>query len=506
MPKLTKNQIILTGVLGFVLSLICSGDSTNWFFYYIGVFVGGLVLLSGCFLPTRLLIYPVFVLIICMLDLTQAAQEELEFGQILTASPWQFRIASIPPALLIFGSLLIICVRLFKPQKESLNPQFFIYFLVIATVVSLWFGYPQEDLTRFTSDAKVTVFFGIGLLIFGSYYERYPESIHASSQVFMALLAGHFVLDLIYLFLGISTTMASGFKNVSVDSGKGLLALLIFWSLGNVLNRRQTMLSILIAITSFYLLLSYQTRWLIVSLAFGLLVVIPVLLGTKKVLKVYIPVLLLSLLSVPVLVQWLPDVWEAMRLRFSFVEKIAPGASMGDIDAVRVASIYNSTSLLMEQRALLTGMGYGSWYGGTFYPMPQLTVSDFDSESLNSGRYYRVHEFTFNFLFKFGIIGLYIYLALFIKPLRTMWKMRRHALEDETNRSVAIILIGSAPLIISNMWFTGKGMLVSALLVCVSHAWAQVFKKSMVASEARAKNENHKTVKPRDFTPVSVAR
>jgi O-antigen ligase len=482
-PKLVKNEIIAVAVSGFFLSLICGADTTKAFGYYVGVVVATSILLAGCFLPNRLLIYPVFFLMINMLDLTQAAPDEVEYGQILTASPWQFKLGPISPAALVFVSLLIICVRLFRPTRENLHISFFVYFFVVVTVVSAWFGFPQEDLSRFFSDAKIALFFGVGLLIFGSYYERYPDSVQITSQVFLALIAGHFSLDLVYLFLGVSTTMASGFANVSVDSGKGLLGLVIFWGLGNVLNKRQRIFSILICVTSFYLLVSYQTRWLIVSLALGLLIVVPVLLGTKRVLKVYVPVLLISLISVPVFIQVFPGVWEAMRLRFSFIEKISPTTSMGDVEAVRVASIYNSASLLIEQRAVFTGMGYGSWYSGAFVPMPRMTVSDFDLESLISGRYYRVHEFTFNFLFKFGLIGFYIYLATFIRPLRKMWKMRRQSLEDETSRAVMIFLMGSAPLVITNMWFTGKGLLVSALFVCVAHAWARAIKNSSVESE-----------------------
>lgn len=489
-------------LLGLLASIVCGFDTTRPFFYYIGVFVAVAVLLSGIFLPTRFLIYPLFLLMINMLDLTQAAEDQVEYGEILTASPWQFRLGPFPPAVLVFVCLVIIGLRLYKVGKDSWHTRFYVYFFVVVTIVSLWFGYAQEDIARFLADAKVPLFFGIGLVIFGGYYQRYPQSVLVSSQIFLALLGGHFILDLIYLFLGVSTSMASGFKNVSIDSGKGMVALLIFWGLGNLLNRRQAIFSVIMSIISFYLLLSYQTRWLIVSLAVGLLVMVPILLGTKRVLKIYIPVILISFVSIPVLIQVRPEAWEVMRLRFSFIENLGPGAKLEDIETIRAAAIYNATGVLIENKALLTGMGYGSWYDGRFYPMPTLTMSAFDAQSLNSGRYYRVHDFTFQFLFKFGIIGLFIYAMTFLSPLRTIWKLRKQVLANEWSRSVAIILFAATPLVATNMWFTGKGLLFSGFFVCISQAWARSFQKSLAPANVVVASPKLKRRKPEFALPV----
>src|SRR5215475_1992810 len=75
LPSLTRRQLVITGILGLAVSLICGADSTKPLFYFLGLFVCICVLASSLFLPVRLLIFPLFILIINMLDLTQAGED-----------------------------------------------------------------------------------------------------------------------------------------------------------------------------------------------------------------------------------------------------------------------------------------------------------------------------------------------------------------------------------------------------------------------------------------------
>ena len=177
------------------------------------------------------------------------------------------------------------------------------------------------------------------------------------------------------------------------------------------------------------------------------------------------------------MIQIAPEVWRVTLLRFSFIENISTDASLEDIEWARAGSIYNSLNTVLDNRAFLSGMGYGSWFNDNYFPMPNLTISGFDEESLNSGRYYRVHDFSFHFLFKFGIIGIWIYAGSFFKPLSNIWKKRIYYRNDSFSRKVSIIIFGICPLALTYMWFTGKGLMFCAFYIVIAYEWIKYFDK-----------------------------
>jgi O-antigen ligase len=165
--------------------------------------------------------------------------------------------------------------------------------------------------------------------------------------------------------------------------------------------------------------------------------------------------------------------------------EITAQTSLLEVEPARTVSIYNSMCLLWDKWAIFTGMGYGSWYTDSYLRMPPLTISAFDQDSLLSGKYYRVHDFAFHFIFKFGLIGLLIYVTTFLKPIWTIWQCRKRILLHGFHREVAIVIIGIMPMVITYMWFSGKGLLFSAWFVVVSSQWAIVFVNTRRANDAK---------------------
>ncbi|WP_139367066.1 hypothetical protein [Sediminibacterium ginsengisoli] len=273
------------------------------------------------------------------------------------------------------------------------------------------------------------------------------------------------------------------YSSLSLDSAKGLITIFSFWAIAGLIKGKNIIVNIVLVLLTLYVLLAYQTRWLIITFVLGLLV-IAFAVGFKNAMIVLTSIVLLFCITIPIIIKVAPEVWETAMFRLSFIGNLTSGSSLEDVEIVRAGSIYNSMNLLFERKAFLTGMGYGSWYTDNYFPMPNLTTAAFDEDALNMGKYYRVHDFLFNFLFKFGIIGTGIYISCYLKPIRRLWKLKKQILADSRYNFVFIAIIGLCPMVITYMWFTGKGLLFGALFVVISREWARVFKEKITTREA----------------------
>ena len=175
-----------------------------------------------------------------------------------------------------------------------------------------------------------------------------------------------------------------------------------------------------------------------------------------------------------------------MLLRFSFLQGVGANTSIVDIDIVRGSSIVNSLNQLWERNGWLTGFGYGSWYSDDYLPMLNLNTTAFDEQSLVMGRFYRVHDFLFHFLFKFGIVGLGIYLWLFIKPLRQFWSGKREIMRMAGGAELLIVMFGIAPTVVTYMWFTGKGNIFCGFYIALSASWLFIFSRARGQTDGRS--------------------
>ena len=159
-----------------------------------------------------------------------------------------------------------------------------------------------------------------------------------------------------------------------------------------------------------------------------------------------------------------------MQKRFSTFSVIGT-EGVGAVDLTRVVSIVNATHLLWDKHAILVGLGYGSWYTDSYLPYPPgySLVGGFDPEWIASGRFYRVHDFVFHLLLKLGVIGLMLYAAAFVTPMVRLWR-RRGALPTLRLWGPTVILWGSLVTVMTSMYWSGKGLLLSAFFVAVADA------------------------------------
>ena len=470
----TEKEFFIFTIIGLVVSLVFRIDEGLIYLFYVSTLLWIGLLFSVFFLPLKSIIYPMLILMVSMQDITQSAEEVEEIGVILSATPWQFFLGPLTPAFFVFLSLTVCFIRLFKFSIKNPYNKVFIYFLIVATFISIYFGYVYT-FNRFIADAKIPMFFCTSLVLFTSYFTRFPESFIKISAIFFAFCIGNFLIDILKLFFGSNQVLSSvGYSNLSLDSGKGLISIISFWAIASIAEGRRILINLAIVVLTLYVLLAFQTRWLVVTFIFGI-IFISLFLGLLRSTFLAIPVIIFLIIAIPIMIQIAPEVWRITLLRFSFIENISSGVSLEDIELARAGSIYNSLNTLSENKSFLTGMGYGSWFNDAYFPMPNLTISGFDEDSLKTGRYYRVHDFSFHFLFKFGIIGIWFYADSFLKPMIHIWKKRVSYRTNVFSRRIFILFLGTFPMALTYMWFTGKGLMFCAFFIVLAYQWIKYF-------------------------------
>ena len=466
-------KVMLCGIL---LSALFNIDASSSILFWLSTLLVLIIMSSVIFIPLNKILYPLFILIISMPDVTQSAEQIASSGPIIVASAWQFIIGPITPSTIVLLPILIVLTRLFKFSiKKNPYKYIFLFFLIVSPIISVWFGFFQESFSRFITDAKVPIFLFSGLLIFNSYYKRFPEYLKFSCQIFIALAAGNFIFDLIKLFFFYPENFSVNYISLTYDSAKGLITIFTFLAITRIIENKNLIFNLFIVLISLYILISYQTRWLIVTFLIGLVLVF-IFISYKKFITSFFVIIIFVVITTPILIAVNPEIFRIALLRFSFISNITADSSLIDVEIVRAGSIYNSINLLWEQNAFFTGMGYGSWYDDSYFPMLNLSASAFDDASISSGKYYRIHDFFFHFLFKFGIIGTFLYISLLVKPLVQFWKLATYIRKNPIPQKITLLFIGLSPIVLTNMYWTSKGLLFTSLYIVLAYEWIKVFK------------------------------
>lgn len=477
LPRLSASAIRNWMLVGLAFSVIFDADARQPILFWLGMVLGFGVVMLIALVPCRWMPVPLFIVLLNAPDLTQSSEDIKESGVIVSATPWQFHLGPLSPALWIAGLLVLACLRL-HPAWHRRDFPLLVHLAIVVPVMSLIHGYATQSPSEFITDAKLVINFGLGLVFFTQYYTLFPRKLLSCCQLFLAIAAGRYALDAFYLFAGIYKTVISGFNRVSIDSAKGVLIVFIILFIAWLVIRRGRKIALILLPAAFYLLLAYQTRWLVLTLVMGVILVV-LSVGGRVLVRSVCTVAVLWFVAMPLLATLRPHVLEVIGMRFSSFGLLLDQFDFKGADSTRFASVVNSVSLLHERGALLTGLGYGSWYSDDVYPFSYLTDGDFDLDSLASRRFYRVHDFGFHLLFKIGLIGVVLYLGAFAWPLFALWRDRARIARDRDRLGmmVFLVLIGIAPTFISSLFWSAKGLLLSGAYLATIWAW----KKELMA-------------------------
>jgi hypothetical protein len=445
------------------------GDRLTPLFYYFSQFITFLIIFSPIFLPRKLIILPLILYITICPDLSYVPGDFEYYGKIITtASPWQYWVFNnISPATTLLVTLLLILVRINLFSIKNNEAIVFGYFFIIQLIVFLYFGNYNEPLDRIFTDFKVGLYLLLGLIIFQQYTSKCLENSSFIFQLFFILLISRFFLDFAYLIFGIDRTFISEYSRISVDSAKGTLIFMIFLSLGKIISSKSQKHKVVFAVSTaalFFLLISYQTRWLLVVFAAGFLIYI-YLIGWKNIFNFFRFNFLIFVTVLLLISSFLPFVSEVFLRRFSTTFD-APIEGFEQVDVIRVGSIVNSLGKLEENNAFLFGLGNGSFFTEDYFPFFNVSEQDFDAGSISSGRYYRVHDFVFHFLFKYGVIGILLFSYIILEKAKKVYFLgQKNHLRSSPYGFIAFSIFATIPFIITSLFWTAKGLLLVGFFI-----------------------------------------
>ena len=399
-----------------------------------------------------------------MPDITQTYDAIEEFGELPSATPWQLFFGPISPSIFIFLFLMLIYVRLGRFKLAKWYLPVLIYFVFIPLGTSLMYDFIGEGFSMLITDLKILFYFVFGIIIINDYFSKFPDVLDIFPSIFIGLLSANFLLDaIIYISGSYKVELSSTYSSLSYDSIKGLINVIIIFLAFSFTDKLYKNLIITAALLlSISMLIAYQTRWLIVTLILGLFLIF-VYKGVIRSFKIIVASICIGGVGIFLLSHVAPEVLEVALLRFGFLSDFS-NSDILEIEVARTGSIFNSISLVFDKSGYIFGMGYGSWYTDNYFPLPDLNIGAFDEASLASRKFYRVHDFFFHFFFKYGIVGIIFFCAPFIKPLIQIFKIRKKQ-PLLINDHILICMIGSLPTIMTSLYFTGKGLLLSAVFV-----------------------------------------
>ncbi len=465
-------------IFGIFLAFIFDSTETS-LFYYLGLIISTFLLLSIFFLPPKKLLVPVFILLFLAKDTTQSS-EEFDFkGIILSSTPWQHEILGITPATIIGIWLIIILIRLNKFNLKFTVTFFYFFFFMI--LLSIYWGYPQDNIGRFITDLKTPIYFFVTASIFNSYFKNFPDQLYKSTKIALLLITARITLDGIYLITNFGDKLNTS-NYLSFDSTKAIILILIFYLIAKTIIQKSYFINSILISLLFSVLLAYQTKWLILMFFLGLLILL-ILVNIKTKIMLSMMIALFIIIILPFLILSFPKIFELLNLRFSAITSLNTGNEINDIDLIRTSSIINSVNELIAKKSFLTGLGYGSWFTDNYFPMLNLNSSSFEDSSISSGRFYRIHDYFFFFLFKFGLIGLFLFTKNFFTPIFKLVSLRKKLNLNNDSKIFILVIASTSFSILTSVFWTGKGLILIALITIFSKFWYKsindnIFKKT----------------------------
>lgn len=351
---------------------------------------------------------------------------------------------------------------------DKLDTAFFFYFLSVPIVASLTYGFMAPDnIRQVITDIKIPVMFLAGMYYFTKYFRCFPKRFVGIVNFALICICSRVFVDAFYLIFQIARTTISGMNRVSVDSGKVIIALAIGWLVSRVLSRKHMLLCMICLAVCITLLISYQTRFVILTTLLGLLIYMMLESKRKFAIGLAVACMLFGLFSITQF-EVLESAIDIASKRFRMSTFMEQGFDLETLDPTRFAAIRNALHKQWDSFALLTGMGFGSWYDETTVAMPlNLGASAYSVDSLSSGHYYRIHDMVFHMLFKYGFIGLFLYTWFYIGVTLKLLHRRAYWSRSAFYNETVMVLLFFLPTAAFCLYWTVKVLLLNALYIVV---------------------------------------
>ena len=188
-------------------------------------------------------------------------------------------------------------------------------------------------------------------------------------------------------------------------------------------------------------------------------------LGKGRLLLLGIPLLLVALVAGGFLVHlFAPEAFRIYMIRF---ERLAPLLTF-DIkaaDPFRYGEFMNCFGDMAKDGTLLVGRGFGGYYTDKIVPLGGDLISAFPPWVEQVRHFPRVHFVAGHFVLKFGLIGLALWLAVWWRIFKTLFRSRFLSPEWNTLR---VVLLAMTPAVFLSGYWSSKGIILTGFFLVLT--------------------------------------
>ena len=465
-------------LVAFLLCLLGDAPSNNPVYYSIGV--AGLLV---CYilivvLPLRLAVPLLLMLALTGRDIftTSLYQDTV----ISCASIWQMRFGFIRPSWVTFALILLQLIKLRVLHIDKPVKLLLLWFATIPVFTGWLYGGFEGygAMTEVIIDLKFGLMLLASLVLFSTYFRRFPEQFQSLLTTFYLALLARLTINAIYFLFDYGPLLGSA-NRVSLDSAKGVVLLLLFVAIILLSIRRKVLSSTLVGVVSIILLIAYNTRMLWLDCILGL-IILTSLLRKRQVVVVVLGSVLVGILGASLLQIYRPQTMETVvaRSRTLLGQRQQHNYSVqmqanyfGAVDPVRYAEVVNILDTSWRRGSLVLGNGYGGYFEDLKIPFPHSLHSSYPKKSFRLGKFYQPHSYIMRVLHKHGIVGLILISSLwgvpFFRVSRWIRRIRSRALPIVNSWFFSLMTGVTAFLStgILSLYWSGKGLMINGLLV-----------------------------------------
>lgn len=449
-------------ILAVIISLISDIPKGNVSLYFVGLILIIILAFSSIFLSKKQAVINYLIIMLSGRDIWIDGGREV-------ASIWQQQLFFINPSLIVTIISLIILIKIKLDKIKKYVLLVLLVFLLIPLFSGIYSGaligeaLPLEIIV----DLKFCIMLTIGLILANSILEKKIFEINDFLKIIFIILFARHIVDFYYYLIGYGPYFSDLANRVSLDSLKGAVILLIYYSLFKMLDGYRNIGYISIFILGLILLFAYSTRMLWVTFTLGLLLVV-FSLDSKKSIKfiVSLPVIVILFL----LMIKLP----AFELQYNRLLTITEGRSEEDmvvnveynfisrIDPVRYAQYVNVIYSLKSDISLFFGKGIGGFYQNYPLIVPNTLEAAYPEYSFETGKYYKTHDMVSHIILKFGLIGLSFYIYLYFLSFKGWLKIMNYYSNNLTKAYFCMF-----PTIMLQFYWSGKNLLFAGMYLCI---------------------------------------
>ncbi len=423
----------------------------------------------------------------CLLIILLVAGRAIQLTEagdgISLASIWTGSVGPLTPSLIVCIFLVLHAIKNLKSMPHGIFRIAIIWFTVVPTLAGIAYGNFSDSYARnyFKSDLRLPLMLFLAWYVFSTVCQADKSASAKLIISFFGVLFARHTINLLYSINSAGDTFTSA-NAISMCPAKGLVITIFYLGILGLLYTKKTLLFSLASTCSLYMLLTYSSRHLYITALLGIFA-LPKLVSKKQFVAVIPVISTVFVVALFLLILIRPDTAHYVYLRTStFFDpaRTTRGVAVdynffSAIDPVRYAEILNIVHQSFTKGSILWGQGYGGWFPESIAPLHVDLKNAYPPEQLSSGRFFYAHDFPPHIYLKYGFTGLLILILIWVKPIRhALTELRINTAHlNSAERTLWLLnaaLICTVPTAILSLWWSGKGCVLTGLILALLSA------------------------------------